>query len=269
MKEKNKNSPKILFIDIETSYATGWFWRPGYNLNITYDQILTEPAIICVCYKYNDSGKVYSLSWDKGDDKELCKEFHRILNTADIVVGHNGDKFDIPWLKTRMLFHGISNMPEIQSIDTLKIARSKFKFNSNRLDYLGKFFGFGGKKDTGGIDLWHDIIQHNSNIALKKMISYCCRDVILLEKVYNKFNRAILFDTTQNSWHGLPDPINCPEDVYRKSLAIYYVSPPRAGVEQHDRALFAPYGEQANNPDILELIKKRSSSKTSAGTYRT
>ena len=188
MKEKNKNSPKILFIDIETSYATGWFWRPGYNLNITYDQILTEPAIICVCYKYNDSGKVYSLSWDKGDDKELCKEFHRILNTADIVVGHNGDKFDIPWLKTRMLFHGISNMPEIQSIDTLKIARSKFKFNSNRLDYLGKFFGFGGKKDTGGIDLWHDIIQHNSNIALKKMISYCCRDVILLEKVFKKLN---------------------------------------------------------------------------------
>jgi DNA polymerase elongation subunit (family B) len=191
MKEKNKNSPKILFIDIETSYATGWFWRPGYNLNITYDQILTEPAIICVCYKYNDSGKVYSLSWDKGDDKELCKEFHRILNTADIVVGHNGDKFDIPWLKTRMLFHGISNMPEIQSIDTLKIARSKFKFNSNRLDYLGKFFGFGGKKDTGGIDLWHDIIQHNSNIALKKMISYCCRDVILLEKVYNKLQLYI------------------------------------------------------------------------------
>ena len=108
----------------------------------------------------------------------------------------------------------------------------------------------------GGLELWsHD------------PINYAPKD--LVKTVENKFNRAVLFDTTQNSWHGLPDPINCPEDVYRKSLAIYYVSPPRAGVEQHDRALFAPHGEQANNPDILELIKKRSSSKTSAGTYRT
>jgi hypothetical protein len=87
--------------------------------------------------------------------------------------------------------------------------------------------------------------------------------------VYNKFNRAVLFDTTQNSWHGLPAEIVCPEGVYRKSLAIYYISEPRTGVDSHDRAYFAPTSEQANNQEILDLIKKRSSSKTSSETYRT
>jgi Rps23 Pro-64 3,4-dihydroxylase Tpa1-like proline 4-hydroxylase len=40
-----------------------------------------------------------------------------------------------------------------------------------------------------------------------------------------KFNRAIIFKTNDISWHGLPEKINCPENVYRKSLAYYYVSP--------------------------------------------
>jgi len=40
-----------------------------------------------------------------------------------------------------------------------------------------------------------------------------------------KFNTAIIFKTTDKSWHGLPEPIKCPEGVYRKSLAYYYISP--------------------------------------------
>ena len=109
---------------------------------------------------------------------------------------------------------------------------------------------------NGGLEFW----SHDSEKNLPKEC---------VTKVYNKFNRAVLFDTTQNSWHGLPTEIVCPEGVYRKSLAIYYISKPRRGVETHDRAFFAPTEEQANNAEILELIKKRSSSKTSAEAYRT
>ena len=108
----------------------------------------------------------------------------------------------------------------------------------------------------GGLELW----SHDDEKNLPKEC---------VTKVYNKFNRAVLFDTASNSWHGLPTAIDCPENIYRKSLAIYYVSPPRAGIDTHDRALFAPHGDQANNPEILELIKRRSNSKTSANTYRT
>jgi hypothetical protein len=43
-------------------------------------------------------------------------------------------------------------------------------------------------------------------------------------KSYPKKNSAIIFVTSEQSWHGLPDIIKCPSNVYRRTLAYYYVS---------------------------------------------
>lgn len=40
-----------------------------------------------------------------------------------------------------------------------------------------------------------------------------------------QFNTALIFKTTEKSWHGMPEPIKCPEDIYRKTLAYYYLIP--------------------------------------------
>lgn len=90
---------------------------------------------------------------------------------------------------------------------------------------------------------------------------------ILVKKITPQFNRAIIFNTTQNSWHGLPDPINCPEDKYRNSLATYFLSTPNKGVEERYKALFAPHGDQRSNPEILDLIEKRSRLSTASEVY--
>lgn len=177
---------KRLFFDIETSYCEGWFWRPSFKTQITYDQVLKESAIICICYKWDGSDKIHNIRWNKGDDTELIHKFIDVILEADEVVGHNSDKFDLKWIRTRCLVKGYKSLPEFKSIDTLKISRQKFNFPSNRLDAIGKYLGFGGKKDTGGIQLWHDIIQKNSRKAMSEMVSYCKRDVELLEKVYLK-----------------------------------------------------------------------------------
>lgn len=179
---------KRLFFDIETSYCQGWFWKPAYETQITYDQVLKDSAIICICYKWAGGKKTYSLQWDKGSDKAMMKKFYEIICAADEIIGHNGDKYDLRWVRTRFLKHGFKSVPKFKSIDTLKISRSMFLFKSNRLDNIGKELGFGGKKDTGGIELWHDIIQRNSKTAMNKMVSYCKRDVELLEKVYNNIS---------------------------------------------------------------------------------
>lgn len=72
------------------------------------------------------------------------------------------------------------------------------------------------------------------------------------------FNRAILFDTTQNSWHGFPDRIQCPEGSYRKSIAMYYLVEPQASARpDRKRALYTPSKEQINDPAIMELIQTR------------
>ncbi len=43
------------------------------------------------------------------------------------------------------------------------------------------------------------------------------------------FNRLVVFSTTESSYHGHPAPLNCPPDMSRKSLALYYYSLPPAG----------------------------------------
>lgn len=177
---------KRLFFDIETSYCLGFFWRPSFKTSISYEQIIKHSAIICICYKWQGSEKIHYLKWDKGCDKQMIKKFVDVLLEADEIVGHNSDKFDLKWVRTRCLMSGIKSLPDFKSIDTLKISRQKFNFPSNRLDAIGKYLGFGGKKDTGGIQLWHDIIQRNSAKAMGEMVAYCKRDVDLLEKVYLK-----------------------------------------------------------------------------------
>ena len=89
----------------------------------------------------------------------------------------------------------------------------------------------------------------------------------LVKTIAPEFNTAVLFDTTQDSWHGLPDPIACPESITRNSLAVYYLCEPGVKTEARGKALFAPNKDQENNPEILELIKKRSSVAGAADVY--
>lgn len=182
---------KRLFFDIETSPNIGLFWSAGYKLNISYDNIIKERAIICICYKWAGEKKIHSLTWDKNqNDNSLLTSFIKIANTADELIGHNGDKFDLPWIRTRCLFHRIPAFPMYDTIDTLKSARSKFRFNSNRLDYIADFLGIGRKKHTE-YNLWKRIVLNKDAKALEYMVSYCKHDVDLLEKIYNTMSSYI------------------------------------------------------------------------------
>lgn len=174
-----------LFFDIEVSPNIVLAWRAGYDLNINHDDIIQERAIICVCYKWEHEDVVHSLEWDNGDDRQLLEEFSKIIDSADEVVGQNSDRFDIKWLRTRCLFHRIPISPKFYSIDTLKFAKAGFNFNSNKLDYMGKFLGLGEKIHTD-LDLWKRILLYNDKQSLKDMVTYCKQDVNLLEKVYNE-----------------------------------------------------------------------------------
>jgi len=99
------------------------------------------------------------------------------------------------------------------------------------------------KKEYGGeLQLWSGTQEK----ALK------CK-----KKIDIKFNRAIIFDTTQNSWHGFPGIIKCPENISRKSLAIYYLQPPKDNIKRY-RALFVPSEEQINDQKVIEFCFKRS-----------
>ena len=79
----------------------------------------------------------------------------------------------------------------------------------------------------------------------------------MAKKIDCKFNRAVIFDTTQNSWHGFAEELKCPNGIYRKSIAMYYLTDPPEDVDTRYRALFAPSEDQKDNIEIQEFIKNR------------
>jgi hypothetical protein len=91
----------------------------------------------------------------------------------------------------------------------------------------------------------------------------------LIKEVFPQFNRAVLFDTTQCSWHGISKALQLPEGSYRKSLAIYYLCEPQKDAATNTRAKFAPVGAQKNDKAVLQLIKERQNEATVAKSYKT
>ncbi len=109
---------------------------------------------------------------------------------------------------------------------------------------------------NGGLELWtHDTVNMQPGECVK-----------VLE---NKFNRAVIFQTNQNSWHsvGIHQKVNYPEGVYRNSLAAYYLTDPSLETDSRGKALFAPSETQKGNAEILNLIKKRSNIYAASDVY--
>lgn len=90
----------------------------------------------------------------------------------------------------------------------------------------------------------------------------------LAHTIAPKFNRAVLFDTTRQSWHGLPEPITCPPGQVRQSMAVYYLTDAVSCENARTRALFAPSPEQAGDAQVLQLIERRASEKSAELAYR-
>ena len=182
---------KRLFWDLEVSPNIAFSWRAGAKQFISHDAIIRERAIICVCWKWEHQKTVYSLEWNAGDDKTLCEEFLKVALQADELIAQNGDRFDVRWFNTRCLFHRLPPAPAWKTVDTLAIAKKRFLFNSNRLDYMGKFLLGQGKAETD-YQMWTDICLHNSKKQMKRMVDYCKDDVRLLQEVWE----------LMQPWHG-------------------------------------------------------------------
>jgi hypothetical protein len=75
------------------------------------------------------------------------------------------------------------------------------------------------------------------------------------EKVMPYFNRCVVFSTTSTSYHGHPEPLACPDDRTRKSIALYYYSKERPAEEQgqaHNTLFQARPGEDLPEPSAAK-----------------
>ena len=187
-----KTNKKILLYDIETSYTKGAVWGL-YDQNVA--TVLEEPYMISFAWKWLGEDKVHVRSLpdyptfykkNKKNDLALVQELWKLFDEADVIIAHNGNSFDQKWTYARFIVNGCVPPSPAKYIDTKLVAKAKFRFNSNSLNNLGKYFGCGQKLDTGGIQLWVDCIENDLRSAWKTMTDYNKQDVVLLEQVYLK-----------------------------------------------------------------------------------
>ena len=201
---------KIILVDIETAPNLAYVWGKYEQDVIQFEK---EWTMLSFSYKELGSKKTYSYAlcdfkgYKKGDldDSKLVKKLWEVLDSADIVIAHNGDNFDIKRSNSRFIVHGLTPPKPYRSLDTLKVARQKFGFNSNKLDDLGNILGIGRKVETGGAKLWFGCMAGDQK-SWNLMKKYNSNDVVLLEKVYLKMRPWM---TTHPNVALLDENLNC------------------------------------------------------------
>jgi Rps23 Pro-64 3,4-dihydroxylase Tpa1-like proline 4-hydroxylase len=91
------------------------------------------------------------------------------------------------------------------------------------------------------------------------------------QKLLPLFNRCAIFSTTSESYHGHPNPLTCPPDRTRKSLATYYYTNGRPEEELRDAhsTLFVHRpGEVAQRPALLKTVVRAFCPPIVVDTYR-
>lgn len=210
-----QREPRVAFIDIETAPSLGYFFDKWKEGNI----IATECEWFMLSFAVNwygeDRVKTYALpdypryKRNKEDDRDLVKDLHKIFDEADILIAHNGDRFDIRKSNARFIEHGLKPPSHYKTIDTLKIARRHFKFDSNRLNDLGQSLGVGKKLPHTGVHLWMSCMAGKPS-AWRTMRDYNAQDVRLLKAVYLKLRPWASSHPSLNIYRGASNETACP-----------------------------------------------------------
>lgn len=203
------HAPKVLIYDLETTHniLAKFDLKEEYTSHLN---IIQERYIVTASWKWYGEDRIHGVSVlddpkrfkkNTGDDYYVVKTLVDLFNEADVLVAHNGNAFDNKYVPTRALYHGFKPTPPVAQLDTCTFARSKFLFNSNRLDYLARFLKIGGKMDTPS-GLWLKALKGDRS-AIKTMLEYNKVDVKILDAVFTKllpymsnaFNRELFGGT--------------------------------------------------------------------------
>lgn len=187
------SGPKIGLIDIETAPITGATWGL-FDQNIGLNQIQEEWSILSYCFKPLGGGKNSveyrdtSAESNPRNDVVLVHRLWELCNEYDVLVAHNGKRFDMKKMRARFLLLGLKPHSPVKVEDTLLFAKHVAAFTSNKLEWLSTYLSSvqkGKHRDFPGYELWAECLKGNPK-AWKAMKKYNIPDVISMEEVYMK-----------------------------------------------------------------------------------
>lgn len=201
---------KLLFFDIETSPMRGWFW--GDNL---YEQEILEVDqdmfFLGFAYEWNHIPGVHwvgqpdfgAYKRDRTNDVGVVKSLWTLFNEADVVLAHNGKRFDVRKANARFLMLGLPPPSPYHILDTKLIAKKNFALPSNKLDEISRQILSERKLAHTGKKLWFDCMKGDPD-AWQLMADYCKQDTALLKPMYQKFLPWIDNHPNWNAYEDMP-----------------------------------------------------------------
>lgn len=207
---------KILLLDIETSPMQALVFGL-WDQNINFKNIITEGTVLCWAAKWYGSDEIMFDSIYQSKPRDMIKGIHALLDECDATITYNGINFDHKHLNSQFLLHNLKPPSPFKTIDLLRTIRGRFKFPSNKLDYVTRRLRIGSKVDHEGMELWKKCMEGNSK-AWKKMREYNENDVFIMEQAYKKVLPWIKNHPNMNHFSDRDDPVcnTCGHDVLHK-----------------------------------------------------
>lgn len=177
----------VLVLDIETAPSIAYVWGV-WKQNVGFNQMKERMYLMSYAAKWLHKDEVMYAENRHGNDAGLVQDIVQLLDQADVVIAHNADRFDIPTVNARAVFHGITPPSPYRTIDTLKVAKGTFRFERNTLQFLASYLGVEEKLTHAafpGFELWLQCLKQN-DAAWEEMKVYNIQDVLTLEQVYYK-----------------------------------------------------------------------------------
>lgn len=144
-------------------------------------------------------------AWKDGrrsDDREMVEDIFRILSPCHIAYAHNGDRFDMRWLRTVALKYGLA-MPRLKLIDPCAIAWKKYVLGRNSLEVVADFLELdqkGKAKMHVSPETWRRALMDDSDADWKILAERCESDVDLLNEVASRVTGDVGLVDYQGSW---------------------------------------------------------------------
>lgn len=198
---------KILLLDIETSPMTALVFGL-WDQNINFKNIITEGTVLCWSAKWYGEKEMMFDSIHKSKPRDMVKGIHALLDQADATITYNGINFDHKHLNSQFLLHKLKPPSPYKTIDLLRTIRGRFKFPSNKLDYVTRRLKIGSKTDHEGMELWKKCMAGN-RAAWRTMEKYNRNDVLIMEETYKKVLPWIKNHPNMNHFSDEPCCTSC------------------------------------------------------------
>jgi DNA polymerase elongation subunit (family B) len=177
---------RLLTIDIETRPIEARTWGL-WGQNIGISQITNAGGLLCFAAKFHGERTVHFASeWGDGE-KSMTRQLHALFDEADAIAGWNSDKFDIRWIQSQFLKHGLAKPSPFAKVDLMRSVKRQVYLPSYKLDFVAQWLGVGSKVRTGGFDLWNDVLA-GCDKARGLMRRYNINDTKLTERVFDRLN---------------------------------------------------------------------------------